>query len=125
MEAFVSEWFEDGTWASSFRHTESIRDIVQAIGMDEFPTLLRLAASSLSSMKKEATNAQYKESLDREVEEQTKRIQKKAEEQLARVLEEKQEEVKSLVKSPKRIISNVKMPSLSLVLTYKVVWTLF
>jgi hypothetical protein len=96
MEAFVSEWFEDGTWASSFRHTESIRDIVQTIGKEEFPTLLRLAASSLNSMKKEATNAQYKESLDREVEEQTKRIQKKAEEQLVRVLEEKQEEVTRL-----------------------------
>ena len=96
MEAFVSEWFEDGTWASSFRHTESIRDIVQTLSKEEFPTLLRLAAASLSSMKKEATNAQYKESLDREVEEQTKRIQKKAEDQLARVLAEKQEEVTRL-----------------------------
>ena len=96
MEAFVSEWFEDGTWASSFRHTESIRDIVQTLSMDEFPTLLRLAAASLSSMKKQATNAQYKESLDREVEEHTQRIQKKADEQLARVLAEKQEEVTRL-----------------------------
>jgi hypothetical protein len=96
MEALVTEWFEDGTWASSFRHTESIRDIVQTISKEEFPTLLRLAASSLSSMKKEATNVQYKESLDREVEEQTQRIQKKAEEQLARVLAEKQEEVTRL-----------------------------
>lgn len=96
MEAFVSEWFEDGTWASSFRHTESIRDIVQTVSKEEFPTLLRLAAASLSSMKKEATNTQYKESLDREVEEQTKKVQRKAEEQLARVLAEKQEEVTRL-----------------------------
>jgi hypothetical protein len=96
MEAFVSEWFEDGTWASSFRHSESIRDIVQTVSKEEFPTLLRLAAASLSSMKKEATDAQFKESLDREVEEQTKKVQKKAEEQLARVLAEKQEEVTRL-----------------------------
>lgn len=94
--AFVSEQYTRGEWMSTFRHPESIKDIVKDLAPDDFSTLLRLAASSLSSMKKEASDAQYKESLTRDVEEQTRKLKKKAEEELDRALGEKQQEVTRL-----------------------------
>lgn len=92
-EALMSERYESGEWISTFRHTESIRDAVKDISPTDFATLIRLASSSLTSMHKQATNVQYKESLDREVEEHCQRIRKKAEEEMSRVLSEKQQEL--------------------------------
>ena len=94
--AFVSERYEAGEWVSCFRHTESIRDTLADISKADFATLIRLASSSLTSMHKEATNVQYKESLDREVEEQTQRVKRKAEEEMSRVLADKQQELARL-----------------------------
>jgi hypothetical protein len=96
MEALISERFEGGQWISSFRHTESIREAMQPIKKEEFSTLIRLAAASLASMQKQATDVQYKDSLDKEVEEQTLKIRQKAELDLDRVLSEKQQEVTRL-----------------------------
>jgi len=91
--ALVSERYEDGEWISTFRHTDSVREAVKDIQPEEFFTLVQLASASLSSMQKEASDAKYKESLNREVEEQTRRVRKKAEEDLDRALSEKQQEL--------------------------------
>lgn len=97
MDALISEHcnYDHGTgeWISTFRHTESIKDLMHNITKEDFPTLIRLASLSLASMRKEATDIQYKETLDRDVEEQTQRIRKKGQEEMDRVLLEKQQEL--------------------------------
>jgi hypothetical protein len=86
--ALQSETYADGHWMSVFYHTESIQKEIAEIRTADFATVIRLAVTSFTSMQKEASDIQYKDSLEKEVALQTARIQKKAEEDVDRVLQE-------------------------------------
>lgn len=86
--ALQSETYADGHWMSVFYHSESIQKEIGGIRAADFATILRLAVASFTSMQKEATDIQYKDSLEKEVALQTTRIRKKAEEDVDRVLQE-------------------------------------
>ena len=86
--ALQSERYANGHWTSTFYHTESIQKYMEGIRAEDFATVLRLATTSFISMQKEATDIQYKDSLEKEVTLQTAHIRKKAEEDVGRVLQE-------------------------------------
>jgi hypothetical protein len=80
MNSFVSETFKDGEWLSTFRHSESIKDIVADLSNDNFLVLIRLASSALKHLHTSTKTIQYKEALEKEITLHTQRLQQTAKE---------------------------------------------
>ena len=67
MEAFISETYSDGFFISKFRHTKSVKDIVEVISQEDFELLLGMAANALTTMKDSVKSIEYKEALEKEI----------------------------------------------------------
>ena len=90
MNSFVSETFKDGEWSSTFRHSESIKDIVCDLSNDNFLVLMRLASSALTHLHTSTKTIQYKEALEKEISLHTSRLQSLAKEKYESLAFEKQ-----------------------------------
>lgn len=65
--AFISETYSDGFFISKFRHTKSVKDIVEVISQEDFELLLGMAANALTTMKDSVKSIEYKEALEKEI----------------------------------------------------------
>lgn len=70
----MSETFSDGTWSSTYTHSQSVQELVKDISSEEFSIVLSLASNALHSMKQSANTMQYKDAIEKEVESYTKAI---------------------------------------------------
>ncbi len=67
LGAFISETYSDGFFISKFRHTKSVKDIVEVISQEDFELLLGMAANALTTMKDSVKSIEYKEALEKEI----------------------------------------------------------
>lgn len=65
--AFISETYSEGFFISKFRHTKSVKDIVEVISQEDFELLLGMAANALTTMKDSVKSIEYKEALEKEI----------------------------------------------------------
>jgi len=66
-KAFISETSTSGEWTSTYRHTGSLKKIVENLTPEQFQLLIPLAVSALDSMNSSASTSEYKDTLAKEV----------------------------------------------------------
>ena len=68
MEAFISETFTNGHFISKFRHTNSLKNIVEQISQEDFELLLQMSSNALNSLKDSLKTIEFKEVLEKQKE---------------------------------------------------------
>jgi len=68
MEAFISETFTNGHFISKFRHTHSLKNIVEQISQEDFELLLQMSSNALNSLKDSLKTIEFKEVLEKQKE---------------------------------------------------------
>jgi len=66
-KAFISETSTSGEWTSIYRHTGSLKKIVEHLTPEQFQLLIPLAVSALDSMNSSASTSEYKDTLAKEI----------------------------------------------------------
>jgi hypothetical protein len=66
MEAFISETFTNGHFISKFRHTHSLKNIVEQISQEDFELLLQMSSNALNSLKDSLKTIEFKEVLEKQ-----------------------------------------------------------
>ena len=66
-KAFLSESYNGAYWSSTYKHQESLKDMVRDLSVKEFDIAIRLAITAIQNMNQAAGTVQYREALSSEI----------------------------------------------------------
>ena len=75
MNSFVSESFSNGTWITSIRHTESVKEKLLTLSPETFQIALNLAIESIEHLHSSTASYGFKDALKKEMQKHTSQLE--------------------------------------------------